>query len=325
MNHLISVIVPVLNRQDEIEECIRSVYAQSYENWELLVIDNGSTDRTPEICQALAAQEPRIRLLHAPRGVSSARNVGLEAARGEYLFFLDSDDVIHPSLLETLLVSMVEHRAGLAGTSIINIPQTQWADFAAKPRTHKGIGKTQFLTNGQALQEIFRCITPLNLIGGVMMLRSLVGETRFRLDLHIGEDFYFVYENLIKGSDAVFVTPKWYYARIHNNNLSWDYSFEGFRSRFDRRRLVWLNEEASGRRENARLQKYDALDVYLRCLKQQSAVNEDTRKMQTIMKAHQKELLPGLSAKQKLLFGLSVSLPRLYLLLFGKVRKGSFK
>lgn len=318
MNHLISVIIPVLNRQDEIEECIRSVYAQSYKNWEILVIDSGSTDRTPEICQALAKQEPRIRLLCAPRGVSSARNAGLEAAKGEYLFFLDSDDVIHPSLFETLLASMVEHHAALAGTTVINIPQSQWADFAAKPRTHKGIGKTLFLTNEQALQEIFRSITPLNLIGGVMMLRSLVGETRFRLDLHIGEDFYFMYENLIKGPDVIFVMPKWYYARIHSNNLSWDHSFEGFRSRFDRRKLVWLNEEASGRMENAKLQKYDALDVYLRCLKQQGAINHDTKKMQTIMKAHQKELLPGLSANQKLLFGLSVYLPGLYLRLFGK-------
>ncbi len=318
MNHLISIIIPVLNRQDEIAECIRSVYAQSYENWEILVIDNGSTDRTIEICQGLATKEPRIRLINAPRGVSSARNAGIDAAKGDYLFFLDSDDVIHPSLLETLLVTMVGNHADIAGTTRINIPQTQWCAFAEKPRTHKGIGQTQFLTNEQALQEIFRYTTPLNIIGGVMMPRCLVAETRFRQDLHIGEDFFFMYENLIKGPDAIFVTPKWYYARIHSNNLSWDYSFEGFRSRFDRRKLVWLSEESLGRVGNAKLQKHDALDVYLRCIKHHGAVNQDTAKMQTVMKAHKKELLPGLSAKQKLLFGLSVHFPKLYLRLFGK-------
>ena len=318
MNHLISIIIPVLNRQNEIKECIDSVIAQSYENWEILIIDNGSTDRTFEICQNLAAKEPRIRLLNAPRGVSKARNAGIDAAKGEYLFFLDSDDVIHPSLLETLLVTMADSHADIAGTTRINILQAKWADFAAIPKTHKGIGPTRFLTNEQALQEIFQYTTPLNIIGGVMMRRCLVAETRFRPDLHIGEDFFFMYENLIKGPDAIFVTPKWYYARIHDNNLSWDYSFEGFRSRFDRRKLVWLSEESLGRTDNVKRQKFDGLDVYLRCLKQQGAVNQDTAKMQAIMKAHQKELLAGLTAKQKLLFQLSVYLPGLYLRLFKK-------
>lgn len=312
MNHLISIIIPVLNRQNEIEECIRSVFTQSYENWELLLIDNGSTDRTLEICQALAAEEPRIRLLRAPRGVSLARNAGVDAARGKYLFFLDSDDVIHPSLLETLLHAMEKHQAGLAGTPVINIHQSQWGDFAKRPKTHKGIGKYRFLTNEQALQAIFQYATPINLIGGVMMLRSLVADTRFRSDLHIGEDFYFMYENLIKGTDVVFVESKWYFARIHNSNLSWDYSFRGFLSRFQRRKLVWLSEEAFGRTENVKLQKLDALDVYLRCLRHHRTINEDTVKMQRVMKDHRKVLLSGLALKHRLLYALAVYAPRLY-------------
>ena len=318
MNILISVIIPVLNRQNEIEECIRSVFAQSYENWELLVIDNGSTDQTLKICQTLAAQEPRMRLLSAPRGVSNARNAGIDAAMGKYLFFLDSDDVIHPSLLETLLVTMEEKQAGLAGTSRINIRQSKWADFAEKPRTHKGIGRTRFLTNEEAIEAIFRYTTPLNIIGGVMMLRSLVGETRFRPDLYIGEDFYFMYENLIKGANALFVESTWYFARLHDGNLSWDYSFGGFLSRFQRRCLVWTSEEAAGRTANAKLQKQDALDVYLRCLKQQGTRNQETEKMRSVMKEYKKVLRSGLDLKQGLLYTLSVHFPGLYLRLFRK-------
>ena len=318
MNTLISVIIPVLNRQNEIEECIRSVFAQSYSHWELLVIDNGSTDRTGEICRALAAQEPRMRILNAPRGVSNARNAGIDAAEGKYLFFLDSDDVIHPSLLETLLVTMEETKAGLAGTTRVNIHQSQWADFARRERTHKGIGKTRLLTNAEAIQAIFRYTTPLNIIGGVMMLRSLVAETRFSPDLHIGEDFYFMYQNLIKGADALFVEPTWYFARLHENNLSWDYSFSGFLSRFQRRWLVWTSEEAAGRMENVRLQKQDALDVYLRCLKQQGSKNADTEKMRSVIKSYHKELCTGLDCKHRLLLRLAVGFPGLYLRLFSK-------
>lgn len=316
MSHFISVIIPVLNRQEEIEECVRSVFSQSYENWELMIIDNGSTDRTLEICKALAAEDARVRLLQAPRGVSLARNTGIDAARGDYLFFLDSDDVIHPSLLQTLLVTMQEHQAGLSGTTRINIPQSQWADFAARPRSHKGIGKTQFLTNEQAIQAIFRYTTPMNLIGGVMILRSWIEDTRFRQDLHIGEDFFFMYEILVKGPHVIFVDSKWYFARLHDHNLSLDYSFQGFWSRFLRRQLVWRSEAAFGRPENVRLQKVDALDVYLRGLKHHGSRNREVVPMQAVMKEHRKELFSGLGWKHKLLYFLSVYAPRLYLRLF---------
>lgn len=316
MNPAISVIVPVLNREKEIEECIRSVFDQSCNDWELLIIDNGSTDRTAEICRRLAASDKRIRLLQAPRGVSKARNAGIDAAQGKYLFFLDSDDVIHPSLLETLLSGMELHQAGLGGTKKTEVLQSKWAEFASSPRTHKGIGKTRFLHNQEAINSVFRYTTPLNTIGGVMVLRSLIGETRFREDLHIGEDFQFVYELLIKGADALLTEAVWYFVRIHDHNLSWDYSFNGFYSRFYRRKLVWLQEEAFHRMENAELQKADALDVYLRCLKQHGKPNQDTVKMQQTMKAHKKELLPGLSLRQKLQFQLSVYFPGLYLRLF---------
>lgn len=318
MNLLISIIIPVLNRHKEIEECIRSVFEQSYQNWELLIIDNGSTDGTLEICQNLAAEDSRIQLLTAPRGVSLARNAGIDAAKGKYLFFLDSDDVIHPSLLETLLTALEENNAGLSGTTRINIHQSQWADFAAKPKTHKGMGKTRFLTNEQALQEVFRYTSPMNLIGGVMMLRSLVGDTRFRPDLHIGEDFYFMYEVLIKGADVVFIESKWYFARIHGSNLSGDYSFEGFLSRFRRRKFVWEIEEGFGRNEHVALQKRDALDVYLRCLKQQGALNGEAVKMQKVMKQHKRELTAEMPIKHRLLFAFTVYCPRIYLAVFGK-------
>lgn len=313
MDHLISIIIPVLNREKEIEECIRSVFAQSYQNWEMLIIDNGSSDRTLKICQELASLEPRIRLLDAPRGVSLARNAGIDAAKGKYLFFLDSDDVIHPSLLETLVVSMEENQAALAGTTRINIHQTQWADFAARPRVHKGIGKTRFLANDEAICAIFRETTPLNIIGGVMVLRSLVADTRFNPELHIGEDFFFMYENLIKGPDVLFVEARWYYARIHDHNLSWDHSFKGFLSRFHRRLWVWQQEMSSGRKDNAKLQKQDALDVYLRCLKQQGSTSSDTTRMQVVMKSYQKELLADLPFKHQLLYFFSVYCPGLYL------------
>lgn len=100
---LISVIVPVYNKMEYIEETIDSVRNQTYSSWELLLIDDGSTDLSVEICERFALIDTRIRLFHTEnRGVSAARNTGLEYAQGEWITFLDADDRLSHTALEVL-------------------------------------------------------------------------------------------------------------------------------------------------------------------------------------------------------------------------------
>lgn len=98
----ISVITPFLNAQSYLEEAIASVRAQTFEDWELLLVDDGSSDDSPQIAAAAAAGDPRIRVL-APdpdrRGAAAARNRGMDAARGRYIAFLDADDLYEPTKL----------------------------------------------------------------------------------------------------------------------------------------------------------------------------------------------------------------------------------
>lgn len=92
---VVSVIVPVFNVEDYIEECVDSILAQSYKNWEMILVDDGSTDSCPEICDRYGAQDSRIIAVHkANGGLSSARNVGLDMAKGDLVTFIDSDDVM---------------------------------------------------------------------------------------------------------------------------------------------------------------------------------------------------------------------------------------
>ena len=99
----VSVIIPMYNAESYIRQCIHSVISQTWDNLEILVIDDGSTDRSLEICEELGRIDGRIRILtQKNRGVSAARNRGMEAAVGEYVFFLDSDDAIHPLLIEAM-------------------------------------------------------------------------------------------------------------------------------------------------------------------------------------------------------------------------------
>ena len=100
----ISVIIPVYNAEPYIRQCLQSVIRQTCRNLEILVIDDGSTDRSAKICRELSLTDNRIQVYGQKNGgISRARNHGLEIAAGEYIFFLDSDDAIHPLLLEEMM------------------------------------------------------------------------------------------------------------------------------------------------------------------------------------------------------------------------------
>lgn len=104
MEKKISVIVPMYGVEDYVEQCVKTIKEQTYPNLEILLIDDGSPDRCGEIADQLALTDERIRVIHKVNGgLSDARNVGIESATGDYLTFIDSDDYIHPQMMECLL------------------------------------------------------------------------------------------------------------------------------------------------------------------------------------------------------------------------------
>ena len=106
---LVSVIVPVYRAEAFLSQCADSVLSQTAENFELLLIDDGSPDGSPAMCDAYAARDPRVRVIHKPNGgVSSARNAGLDAAQGDFVVFIDSDDYADANYLEGLLSPLHE-------------------------------------------------------------------------------------------------------------------------------------------------------------------------------------------------------------------------
>lgn len=100
----VSIIVPVYKVEKYLRECLDSILAQTFTDWECLLVDDGSPDESGEICDAYAAKDPRIRVFHKENGgVSSARNLGLDHARGEWVTFVDADDMIAPIFLSALV------------------------------------------------------------------------------------------------------------------------------------------------------------------------------------------------------------------------------
>ena len=102
-NPAISIIIPVYNAENYLRRCIDSVLSQSFTDFELILVDDGSNDKSPQICDEYASQDTRVRVIHkANGGVSAARNDGLDIAKGEYITFIDSDDWVERDYLSTL-------------------------------------------------------------------------------------------------------------------------------------------------------------------------------------------------------------------------------
>ena len=120
---LVSIIVPVYNVAPYLREALDSIVNQTYKDLEILIIDDGSTDGSSAICEEYASKDPRIRLIHqSNKGLSGARNTGLEHATGDYVAFIDSDDSVSPVFIESLVNAMTSSSASIAVCkfSIIN-------------------------------------------------------------------------------------------------------------------------------------------------------------------------------------------------------------
>ena len=119
----ISVIVPVYQAEKFLHRCLDSVARQTFSDWELILVDDGCTDGSPALCDQFAAKDDRVRVFHRKKnqGVSAARNLGLQEARGDYIAFLDADDAFVPQALETLWSLREQTGADTVGCAHVNL------------------------------------------------------------------------------------------------------------------------------------------------------------------------------------------------------------
>lgn len=118
---MISIIVPVYNVESYLEKCVKSIMQQSYKDIEIILVDDGSTDKSGNICDELAKREKRIKVIHKLNGgLSSARNAGIEIAKGEYLGFIDSDDYIDEDMYKVLYENINKYQADISMCGMFN-------------------------------------------------------------------------------------------------------------------------------------------------------------------------------------------------------------
>ncbi len=211
MSELITVIVPVYKTEQYLRRCVESLQAQTYEELEILLVDDGSPDGSGAICDALADEDPRIRVIHkANGGLSSARNAGLDAINGEYVCFVDSDDYVETDYVETLYNLLTEADADLAKIDYAEVTGDEYSSPAQKAEVQVYRG-----------EEVERAYLELKVDSACVFLykRSLIGESRF-LPGRTSEDIPFNFELFQKAAVFVYAPLKKYYYYYNPGSIS---------------------------------------------------------------------------------------------------------
>lgn len=129
MDSLISVIVPIYNVEKYLERCVESIINQTYKNLEIILVDDGSPDNCPQMCDDYAKKDSRIKVVHKKNGgLSDARNAGMKVATGEYVSFIDSDDYISLDFYETLLQTMVDNDSDIVECGVVKFYENEKFD-----------------------------------------------------------------------------------------------------------------------------------------------------------------------------------------------------
>lgn len=208
MQDLISVVIPVYNCAPYLDVCLQSLADQTLPGWEALLVDDGSTDGSAALCDAWARKDARFRVLHQQNaGVSAARNAGIDAARGNYLAFLDGDDRLEPAYLQTLFTLI--QQADMAVCCVYD--QSDWNE---KVRSETVSLQTLRTTPSRYANPVFT-----NYLYNKLYRMELVKPgIRFPVGVRRCEDAYFVQDCLLACRRIAVCTDKLYHYELHEGS-----------------------------------------------------------------------------------------------------------
>ena len=218
---LVSIIVPVYNVSPFIEKCVSSLLSQTYTNLEILLVDDGSPDDCPMICDVFARRDDRVKVIHQKNaGLSAARNAGIRAATGEYLAFVDGDDFVASDFIEVLLNACQEHHAQMAACGF-------WEYYSEEKKTVVCVDETMVLSSQEAIIDIFTMKSRVQVMAwNKLYARELVKDTDIRYpEGCIHEDVFTTYRYCAVAEKVVCVpTPGYYYVQRPGSIISQKFS-----------------------------------------------------------------------------------------------------
>ena len=207
MGEKISVIVPVYNVEAYLERCVESILQQTYAHFELILINDGSTDSSGQICDHLASQYGNIKAHHIENaGVSNARNMGIQLATGSWVTFIDSDDFVTQDYLATLASAVEGENIGFVIAPLHHIKNGIVTDL------HPHSGKTELWSTEETMKELLMTTRTSFFPVAKLFKRDLLADEKFNTNYHLAEDALFLTELLLKTRcSSVFIDKPVYY------------------------------------------------------------------------------------------------------------------
>lgn len=207
MGEKISVIVPVYNVEAYLERCVESILHQTYTNFELILINDGSTDSSGQICDHLAYQYENIKVYHIENaGVSNARNTGIQLATGAWITFVDSDDFVTKDYLATLASAVEGGNVGFVIAPLHHIKNGIETDLPPYS------GRKELWSTEETMKELLMTTKTSFFPVAKLFKRDLLVDEKFNTDYHLAEDALFLTELLLKTRcSSVFIDKPIYY------------------------------------------------------------------------------------------------------------------
>ena len=203
----ISIIVPIYKVEPYLEKCVESILKQTFTDFELILVDDGSPDHCPEICDEYAKKDNRIRVIHKKNGgLSSARNAGIDVAQGAYLSFIDGDDWIAPDMYLKMVSLMEEHGGDIAVCEYDEVDEsvTELVPLGRMTREIK------IFNNIEALQQIYGELNVKMVIAcNKLYKKGLFDEIRYP-EGKIHEDEFVIHELLFKANKVIYTNETFY-------------------------------------------------------------------------------------------------------------------
>lgn len=222
MRNKVSIIVPVYNQQKYIKKCIESIVRQTYKNIEVIIVNDGSVDKTLGICEELRSKDARISIISTKNsGVSRARNIGIDAASGEYLMFVDADDYLDYRAVELSAQRMQETKSDICRFWLYRKYR-----FYKRKKINGNLEGKRLRTRDDIVRHAILSTDDLCSACCTLYKASAIKDIKFDESLELGEDLLFFSEVISRDLSIYFMDACLYYYRVNSGSCTQHYELE---------------------------------------------------------------------------------------------------
>ena len=271
LNQTISLIVPVYKVEPYLCQCIDSLLAQTYTNLEIIIVDDGSPDRCPEICDSYAKKDARIKVIHKENGgLSDARNAGLDIATGAYIGFVDSDDWIEPAMYELLMQQMLQTGADISMCGHFNYVDGKYNEAGSD-------GSITVFNRDEAMDQLYMDQTIKSYAWDKLYRRKLLEGIRFPKG-RCYEDIYIMHDVFARAEKVCYLNKCLYYYRRRAGSIAQSDKVEPYIDRLYGLKLRYTCAYAVGRDHNAAQKIFYVAQLAKRSLCKKVSFSAERRK-----------------------------------------------